>query len=306
LFEPRPGTLTEAEIHARLVEALGELGEPRYRLLRKAAQWGLAPYTFAFLWNSGRDPRVARYAPIVLYRTLGPNLPAGMAPAASLWGICQLFVRRHAAPAARAGFGGLAPRAANRLFEAILDHPSGVVFAVSEYEDSWQAVRLPGQRINLCLSELVPEIEKLSEGGPPADREYPFVLSAGERRTETSNTQIRDASWHRKGAFGTLRMCSRDAAALGCSEGDWVSISTRRGSVRAPVEISPAMQPGHVSLPNGLGLDHQRPDGVLERKGVALNELTNTFDRDPIAGTPWHKRVPARIERVRDGTHASA
>jgi hypothetical protein len=22
------------------------------------------------------------------------------------------------------------------------------------------------------------------------------------------------------------------------------------------------------------------------------------FDRDPFAGTPWHKRVPARIERV--------
>jgi anaerobic selenocysteine-containing dehydrogenase len=229
-----------------------------------------------------------------------------MAPAASLWGLCQLYVRREPVAAARAGFGGRRVTAANRLFEAILDRPSGVVFAVSEYGDSWRAVRLPGGRINLLLPELVPDIERLAAGGPSRDPDYPFVLSAGERRTETSNTQIRDASWHRKGAFGTLRMCPQDAAALSCSDGDWVSITTRRGSARAPVEICPAMQAGHVSLPNGLGLDYQRADGVVERKGAAVNELTNTSDRDPIAGTPWHKRVPARIERVAGAAPASA
>jgi hypothetical protein len=30
--------------------------------------------------------------------------------------------------------------------------------------------------------------------------------------------------------------------------------------------------------------------------GVAPNELTASDDRDPIAGTPWHKHVRARIE----------
>jgi anaerobic selenocysteine-containing dehydrogenase len=84
LFEPRPGTLAEAEIHARLVEALGEVGERQYGLLRKAARWGTMAYAAAFSWRSIRDPRVARYAPVVLYRTLGPSLPRGMAPAASL------------------------------------------------------------------------------------------------------------------------------------------------------------------------------------------------------------------------------
>jgi anaerobic selenocysteine-containing dehydrogenase len=298
VVEPRPGTLPEAEIHARLVEALGEVGEPQYRVLRKAARWGLGPYTAAFAWKSARDPRVARCAPVVIYRTLGPALPAGLAPAAAVWGICQLFVRRHASAAARAGFRGAAPLAANRLFDAILAHPSGLVFADSADDDSWRAIGLPGHRINLWLPELVSELEKLADDRPPYDPEYPFVLSAGERRTETSNTQIRDASWHRKGAFGTLRMCAHDAAALGCADGEWVSVTTRRGRARAAVEISPAMQPGHVSLPNGLGIDYGRTDGAVERRGVALNELTNTTDRDPIAGTPWHKRVPARIERI--------
>ena len=32
--------------------------------------------------------------------------------------------------------------------------------------------------------------------------------------------------------------------------------------------------------------------------GVAPNELTASEDRDPFVGTPWHKHVPARVERV--------
>ena len=70
------------------------------------------------------------------------------------------------------------------------------------------------------------------------------------------------------------------------------------GSAEAPVELTDELQPGHVSLPNGQGLDYRRADGTVERRGVAVNELTNVNDRDPIAGTPWHKHVPVRIERV--------
>ncbi len=57
------------------------------------------------------------------------------------------------------------------------------------------------------------------------------------------------------------------------------------------------MQRGHLSLPNGLGLVYPR-DGAPARTGVAPNELTSAEDRDPFVGTPWHKHVPARLERV--------
>jgi hypothetical protein len=53
-----------------------------------------------------------------------------------------------------------------------------------------------------------------------------------------------------------------------------------------------------VSLPNGLGVDYSADAGSLERAGVAPNELTSTEDRDWLAGTPWHKHVPARIEAI--------
>ena len=52
LFAPRPGTLTEAEIHARLVESLGELDEGQYRFLRRAARWGRTAFGLAFAWKA--------------------------------------------------------------------------------------------------------------------------------------------------------------------------------------------------------------------------------------------------------------
>ena len=297
LFEPKPGTLSEAEIHARLVEALGELDDGSYRLLRQAARLGKTAFGLAFAWKSQRDKAVARCASVVLYRTLGETLPESMRPAAALWGICQMYVRAHPEAAQRAGFDGSALRAGNALFDAILNSPSGVVFAVSDYSDSWRAVRNPGQRINLHIPELLQEMSTLDAGGPARDEAFPYVLSAGERRSDTSNTSIRDPGWHRKGFFGTLRIHPDDAARLNCADGDWVRITTRRGHAHAPVEVTSDMQPGHVSLPNGHGIDYHRADGSLDRRGVALNELTGVVERDPIAGTPWHKYVPARLEK---------
>jgi anaerobic selenocysteine-containing dehydrogenase len=298
LFAPRPGTLTEAEIHARLLEAMGELSERGYGFLRRAARFGLTAFALAFAWQSKRNPRIARYASVVLYRTLGPQLPPGLAPAASLWGICHLYVRRQPEAARRAGFGDSTFAAGNALFQAIIDSPSGVIFAVSDYEDSWKAVRRPGHKIELHIPELLAELQKLATEVPLRAPDFPFVLSAGERRSDTSNTAVRDAGWHRKGAYGTLRMHPSDAAALGCAEGEWVRVTSARGSADVPVEITDELQRGHVSLPNGQGIDYRRADGTVERRGVAVNELTDVKDRDPIAGTPWHKHVPVRIERL--------
>ena len=298
LFEPAPGTLCEAEIHARLVEALGELSEADYAPLRRAARLGRLPFALAFAWASARNPRVARHPAIVLYRTLGPTLPPGLEPAASLWGIAQVYVRGNRKAAARAGFGGHPVVAGNRLFDAILSNRSGLIFAVSEYDDSWQAVRLPDHRINLYLAELMPELERIDREPLPRDADYPFILSAGERRGETANTLVRDPSWHRKGAFGALRLSPADAAGLGCRTGDTLRLSTRRGSTTVVAEVTPIMQPGHVSLPNGQGLDYRSADGTVVHAGVAPNELTDVAARDFLAGTPWHKHVPARLERL--------
>jgi anaerobic selenocysteine-containing dehydrogenase len=88
---------------------------------------------------------------------------------------------------------------------------------------------------------------------------------------------------------------SADAEELGLADGDIALLTTRRGSARVVVETSPMMRPGHVALPNGLGVTHTPGDDAV---GVAPNELTSSDHRDPIAGTPYHKHVPARLERL--------
>jgi anaerobic selenocysteine-containing dehydrogenase len=298
LFEPREGTLSEAEIHSRLVEALTSMGQPDYGLLKTAAKLGQLPFALAFAWASQRNKNIAKYPAIALYRSLGTTLPKGMAAASSLWGIAQMYVRFEPKAASKAGFGGNPVLAGNRLFKAIISQPSGVVFAKKDYADSWLAVRRPENRISLWMEEFAPEIASLKNGPAPADAQYPLFLSAGERRTETSNTSIRDSGWNKKADFGTLRASPFDAAAIGATDGEWVRVITKRGEALAPLEISFEMQAGHISLPNGLGIDYPQPDGSMVRKGVSLNELTSTADRDPFVGTPWHKRVAARIEKV--------
>ena len=91
---------------------------------------------------------------------------------------------------------------------------------------------------------------------------------------------------------------SRRRAALGVGDGGRVRLSTRRGSAEVTVEVSDRMQPGHISLPNGLGLDFARDGEPAVTTGVAPNELTRGEDRDWLAGTPWHKHTPARVETL--------
>ena len=123
------------------------------------------------------------------------------------------------------------------------------------------------------------------------------MLTAGERRSFTANTIIRDPSWRKKDPAGALRVSREDAAALGLSSGDAVRLVTRRGHAVVSVEVTESMRAGHVALPNGLGLSYPDADGE-HTTGVGPNELTHAADRDPYVGTPWHKHVPARLERI--------
>ena len=300
LFEPLQGTLPEAEIHARLLEAMGELSDKDYRPLRWAARLGLNAFTTAFFALVATDKRYMKYAPVSLYRSLGETLPAGMASAAAIWAIAQLHLMGNRKTAARAGFTGLPPLAANKLFKSLLENPSGVIFAESTSADSWKAVGRPDHRINLFIPEMLQALQELSLAGPPIDAEYPFILSAGERRSDTSNTAIRNPLWHRKGRFGVLRMNPSDANRLGLVDGNHLTLETRQGSTDVEVELCDMMQPGHLSLPNGQGLQYIDETGLPITRGVAPNELTDRSKRDPFAGTPWHKYVAARIKPLPD------
>jgi anaerobic selenocysteine-containing dehydrogenase len=297
VLDPLPGTLPEAEIHSRLCEALGAVTEDDLAPLRAAAGEGRTAFAEAFFAATAARPELGRLAPVLLYRTLGPTLPNGAAPAAVLWGAAHKCALANPESVRRAGFSGEGLEAGEQLFDALVSSPSGVVFTVDSPEDSWRRVRTDDGKVHLAVPEMLDDLDRLGTPTGP-DPLFPLVLSAGERRSFTANTIFRDPAWRKKDAGGALRMSPADADRIGVAAGDRVRITTKRGSVEAAVEVTDIMQPGHVSLPNGLGLDERAEDGQVVRTGAAPNDLTASEDRDWLAGTPWHKHVPARVEPV--------
>jgi anaerobic selenocysteine-containing dehydrogenase len=299
LLEPLEGTLGEPEIHARLCEALGAFGEDDVAPLRAAAEESRAAFADAFFAALAAKPELGRCAPNLLYRTLGPTLPDGAAPAAALWGAAHRCAQENPDSLARAGFTGDGLEPGERLFDAILASPSGLIFSVDEPDVAFGRLRTDDGKAHLAIPELLDELDGLAtEPRPGGAGDLPFVLSAGERRSFTANTIFRDPSWRKRDAGGSLRISPADAEGLGVGDGDLVRITTKRGTAVAPAEVTDVMQPGHVSLPNGLGVDYPGEDGPAAVTGAAPNELTASEDRDWLAGTPWHKHVPARLERV--------
>ena len=299
LLDPMPNTLPEPEIHARLVEALGLLTDEMYAPLRAAAAISRAAFGEAFFAATSANPALGSFAPIVLYRTLGPTLPDGAASAAILWGASHRCALGFPESVKRAGFGGEGLEPGEKLFDAILNSPSGITFTIDEWDDVWPRVKTPEGKVQLIIEELLPDLRSLSDpdqlspAAPSGDKEFPLVLSAGERRSFTANTIIRDNNWRKKDPDGALRVSAIDADRYGLVDGSKAKLTTARGAVEVLVEVNAMMREGHISLPNGMGTGTSD-----DRAGVAPNELTNATHRDRIAGTPFHKHVPARLEPV--------
>ncbi|MGO9507680.1 MAG: molybdopterin-dependent oxidoreductase [Mycobacterium sp.] len=295
LLEPLPGTLPEPEIWARLVRALGVVDDADLRPLREAAQRGRQAYTEAFLVAVAANPTVAKLLPYVLYETLGPTLPDGMAGAAAVWGLAQKTAMSYPDAVRRAGHAD-----GNALFDAILNSPSGVTFTAHNYADDFALISHSDHKIALEIPEMLCDLRALAGSRPRLTTpEFPIVLSVGERRAYTANDIFRDPSWRKRDVDGALRVSVEDAQALGLVDGCRARVSTAAGNAEATVEITETMLAGHAALPNGFGLDYVGDDGRTVVPGVAPNMLTSTAWRDRYAGTPWHKHVPARIELCR-------
>lgn len=292
---PPDGPLDEPEIHSRIIEAAGLVTADDIAPLRAAAEVGRAEFAGALMTLLGAKPALGPVAPVLLYRGLGPTLPHGAASAAALWAVTQRCAAMNPRGLERAGFG-TGPEAAEALFDAILESPSGVVFTEDDHEEIWRRVTTPDGKVQLAMPELLAELDHL--GDPPGtSAEWPFLLAAGERRSFTANTIFRDPAWRKRDGQDALRVATVDAERLGLADGDEVRLVTERGEATIHLAVDAGMYPGQLALPNGTGTD-RLIDGRRVIDGVAPNELTGSNHRDRFAGTPWHKTVPARLEPI--------
>lgn len=118
------------------------------------------------------------------------------------------------------------------------------------------------------------------------DENYPFWLTTGRLHAHyhTCTMTRNSPSLDREIKEGFLEMNPEDAVELGVSDGDWVVIKSRRGSVSSKVKLTRTISRRAVFMPFHF----------LESRA---NILTNpTFD--PIAKIPEFKVCAVRIEKM--------
>jgi anaerobic selenocysteine-containing dehydrogenase len=99
---------------------------------------------------------------------------------------------------------------------------------------------------------------------------------------------------------GTLHISPEDAARIRLEDGNQARITSRVGSVVAPVEVTRDLMPGVVSLPHGWGHDaaESRLSVANAHPGVNTNVLTDNRAYDDLSGTAVLFGTPVTVEAV--------
>ena len=113
-----------------------------------------------------------------------------------------------------------------------------------------------------------------------------------------ANQIFRDPAWRRDDPDGALLINARDLEALGADDGDWIAVRSPVGRIVARARRDDTMRDGQLALPHGYGQAYPTEAGERLSNGPRVNALTESGNRDPIAGTPYHKHVAVRLERL--------
>ena len=161
-------------------------------------------------------------------------------------------------------------------------------------------LRARGGRVELAPPSFVAEVDALEKS---LANEAPRLVLIGRRHLRSNNSWLHNSARLVKGKRRcTLMVNPSDAIAHGLAVGDTARITSARGQVRAPVEITDEIMAGVVSLPHGFG--HAREGTRLsvanttENAGVSVNDLTDEMRLDRLTGNAALNGVP--VELVRD------
>ena len=299
---PLEGTLPEPEIYTRLSRALGLLpGDNALAPLRDAAFRSRLSFAAELRAFMGANPQLAALGALVLYNTLGATLPDGTAAAAPLWQAAHLCAKRSSQAVRRAlNAGRDVPdeMLGEALFDAIVGSRNGVAFTEHDYDDVWSLVSHPDRKVRLAIAPMLEWLGRLDPANAAPRGDYPFVLAAGQRRMFNANQIFRDPAWRRDDPDGALLISAADLASLGAEDGEWIAVQSAAGRVVARCKRDDSMRSGQLALPHGYGQDYPAADGERLNNGPRVNMLTASGNCDPIAGTPYHKHVPVRLERL--------
>jgi anaerobic selenocysteine-containing dehydrogenase len=191
------------------------------------------------------------------------------------------------------------PDGTERLYE------EGKFFSAPDYCESYGRDLVTGAPVEQteykALNPTGKAIIRAAEYVPPHEvpsEDFPFILITGRTlyhfhtRTKTGRApQLQAAApdvW--------VELSEADAAAFGIGEGDLVTVSSPRGSVRVKARIT-GIRRGVVFLPFHYGYWDTEGGHAPDGAGRAANELTIT-DWDACSKQPIFKTAAARVERT--------
>ena len=288
---PVPGSCLEAaQIHTLIADRLGLVPEIPDELVEAAKGERLA-FGAKLMEYAGKEPAALKRMPFVLAKTLGRAWDS--ANLAALWGMMMTAPKAFRENAVRAGFKpGM--DLGDRVFQALLDSPSGVWVGELDPSDNMSQIKTDSGKIEIFIPEMEEEVRSLQPASEKKKlelpKEFPLIMSAGRHYDCNANTLMRDPEWNRGRRAGTIAMSPDDAKALGLSDGQEVRVTTEAGSAVGELELSVRIRPGTVLIPHGFGLIYGDTT-----HGLNVNSLTKNTHRDPL-GTPLHRYVPCRVE----------
>lgn len=280
-------------ILTRLADKLGlipTIPESLYEAAGKS-RWEYGQALFAYAKS---EPLAAAVLPFIVAKTLGQKM--GSANLAWMWTLLQTVPKEFRENAARVGFKP-GPALGEDIFKALLDHPEGLWIGQVDPDNNFANLRTENKRINLYIPEVAEWVNSVT---PESEAEqlrsiedYPFILMAGRHMDMNANTLMRNPEWNKGRRACTLAMHPDDAQRLGLKDQQLVRVTTEAGTVDVELEETLATRLGSVIIPHGFGLTYNG-----EVYGVNVNRLTKSTNRDAIAGTPLHRYVLCRVERI--------
>ena len=176
-------------------------------------------------------------------------------------------------------------------------HPHGVDFGALVPRIP-EVLRTPSGKIELAPAELIADLPRLRAS---LDHDPEQILLIGRRHLRSNNSWMHNIRVLVKGKPRcTLQMHPDDAARIGAADGSPVRVTSRVGSVVAPVEITTDIRPRVVSLPHGWGHSKSgtRQSVAREYAGVNSNVLTDHEAIDPLSGNAVLNGIPVSLAAV--------
>ena len=179
-------------------------------------------------------------------------------------------------------------------FEKVAAEPNGIDMGALEPRLP-ELLRTPSGKLELAPEYITNDLPRLRERLGRSDE---GVVLVSRRHVRSNN------SWmHNVGSLVTgkdrctLLVHPEDAAEFGLTDGGQAQITSKAGSLVAPVEVSDEMRPGVVCLPHGWG--HDKPGAKLgvasAHAGVCNNDIAPGELVDTLSGNAIVNGIPVEL-----------